>query len=115
LELIFAGRYADADHSSYKPNLEQLARSYGVRCRFLNHVPRDMLPPWYEQARVVAVPSWYEGLSIAALEGMAAGRPVVCTEKVAAANLLRDTGGGAVVRAGDPAALAQALLPYLRD
>jgi len=116
LELVFAGRYVEShQESSFKATIDQLARDYRVRCRFLNHVPRDAMPYWYEQARVVVVPSWYEGLSIAALEGMAAGRPVVCTEKVAAAALLRDTGAGAVVPAGDPATLAQALLPYLRD
>jgi glycosyltransferase involved in cell wall biosynthesis len=91
------------------------ARRLGLDCHFTGHLSADKLADVYAQARVVAVPSRFESFSIAATEGMAAGRPVVTTTRTGVATYVERWGAGAVVPPGDPAALADALAPYLLD
>ncbi|MFI7124540.1 glycosyltransferase [Nonomuraea sp. NPDC050153] len=68
--------------------------------------------PWYAAADVVVLPSRWEGLPLTALEAMATGRPVVACAVPGLTELV--TGGaGALVRPGDGAGLAEALLVRL--
>ena len=88
----------------------------GVKCRFVDHVPREELPQWYAMARVVAIASHWETFSNVALEAMAAARPVVITSTAGPSDLVeRGSRPATVVAPNDPAALARALEPYLRD
>jgi glycosyltransferase involved in cell wall biosynthesis len=57
----------------------------------------------------------WEGLSGSMLEASWAGLPVVATRGGGTAEGLRDGVSGTLVPAADPAALAQAIAPYLRD
>jgi len=56
------------------------------------------------------VPSiWYENMPNALLESLACGTPVVASDLGSMRDILHDTGAGLLFRAGDPAALADAL------
>lgn len=116
LQLTFVGRSADYQGGrTYSEWLSELARSTGVRCRFIEHVARSELRNLYSAARVVALPSKYDNFPMVALEAMACGRPVVCTSRTGVAELVFDSGAGQVVRPNDPEALADALRPFLSD
>lgn len=115
LEVVFAGRSSLRDGASYREWLTEQVRRLGAPCRFLGEVPREELPRWYEASRVVAVASRYDNFPYAALEAMASGRPVVCTERTGTAEIVAGTDAGSVVAVDDPAALADALRPFLLD
>jgi glycogen(starch) synthase len=115
LEVVFVGSSSLRDGSSYRKWLTEQARRLGAPCRFLDEVPREELPRWYEGARVVAVTSRYDNFPYAALEAMASERPVVCTERTGTAEIVAGTDAGSVVAVDDPAALADALRPFLLD
>jgi glycosyltransferase involved in cell wall biosynthesis len=59
---------------------------------------------------VFVQPSLYESQGLAILEAMAAGRPVVATDVGGVRDVVRDGETGLLVRAGDPDALAAAIL-----
>lgn len=115
-EVVFVGRgYQWMDGLPYREFLERRAAAAGVSCRLLDHVARHELTHLYEQARVVAVPSRYDNFPMVALEALASGRPVVCTDATGTAEVLAGSTAGAVVPAGDAAALAAALRPFVSD
>jgi glycogen(starch) synthase len=115
LEVVFVGRSSLRDGASYREWLTEQVRRLGAPCRFLDEVPREELPRWYEGSRVVAVPSRYDNFPYAALEAMASERPVICTERTGTAEIVAGTDAGNVVAVDDPAALADALRPFLLD
>jgi L-malate glycosyltransferase len=66
-------------------------------------------------ADVLVLPSRQEGLSNALLEAMAAGLPVIASRVGGNVELVRDGHTGLLFPAGDPQALARALLALQRD
>jgi glycosyltransferase involved in cell wall biosynthesis len=70
--------------------------------------------PWYRAADIFALPSRHEGTPNALLEAMSCGAPAVVSDAVAG-ELVADGVSGLVVRAGDAAALAEALEKLMRD
>ncbi|WP_163550400.1 glycosyltransferase family 4 protein [Candidatus Frankia nodulisporulans] len=114
--LVLAGRPAGEIHGVPAGTwLERQARDLGLDVEFTGHLGGEQVREVYRRARVVAVPSRFESFSIAAAEAMAAGRPVVTTTRTGIAPFVQRWGGGAVVPVDDPAALADALAPYLLD
>ncbi len=116
VEVVFAG--ADSrmpDGRSYFGFLRARADELGVRCRFEGHVSHDDLPEYFGAARVVAIPSRYESFSMVGVEAMAAGRPVVCNSRVGLTEYLTESNVVSIVPPDDPAALAEALRPYLEN
>lgn len=83
------------------------------RVRFLGR--RDDTADLLGACDVFVLPSRYEGLGVAALEAMAAGRPVVCSAVGGLAFSVIDGRTGVLVPPDDPAALAAALVPLVRD
>ncbi|MEP6775842.1 MAG: glycosyltransferase family 1 protein [Chloroflexota bacterium] len=75
---------------------ERLGLSAAGRVRWLDRVPDEDLPLWYNIANVCAYPSIYEGFGLPPLEAMACGTPVVVSntsalpEVVGTAGLLLD-------------------------
>jgi glycogen synthase len=114
-EVVFVGSSSLRDGASYREWLTEQARRLGARCRFIDEIAREELPRWYEASRVVAVASRYDNFPYAALEAMASGRPLVCTDRTGTAEIVAGTDAGTVVAVDDPAALADALRPFLLD
>ena len=78
---------------------------------FLNSVPEEDLPLFYNAAEVLFMPSLYEGFGLPVLEAMACGTPVI----YAKAGSLPEVAGGAGI-AVDPydlEGMAEALLRLL--
>ncbi|WP_324715310.1 glycosyltransferase family 4 protein [Carboxydochorda subterranea] len=76
----------------------------------LGNVPHMEMPRVYAMAHVVVLPSLMEAVSLAALEAMAMRRAVVATDVGGLPEVVRDGQTGLLVPAGDPNALARAIL-----
>jgi glycosyltransferase involved in cell wall biosynthesis len=75
---------------------------------------RSDVADWLTASDVVAVPSRWEGMALVPLEAMASGRSVVATDVTGVADSV-PAAAGAVVPAGSPAAMAEALALRLAD
>lgn len=113
LQVVFVGAADGSD--DFADGVTALARRFGAPCRFEGQIAEDDLLARFAAARVVAVPSRSESFSLAGLEAMAAGRPVVCTSRVGLSEWVDAYGAGTIVPPDDPAALADALRPYLEN
>ncbi len=83
---------------------------------WLGHLSRDDAEAAFASAWVQAVPStWEEPFGLVAAEGLMRGTAVVASEIGGLAEIVVDGETGALVPAGDPTALANALLPILSD
>jgi len=98
--------------------LRERARALGAaeRVRFAGRRERDELPELYAGADAVVFPvRWDEPWGLVPLEAMGRGRPVVATGRGGSAEYLRDGQNCLLFEAGDPAALAAALLRLAGD
>jgi glycosyltransferase involved in cell wall biosynthesis len=93
----------------------QRARALGIEDRVdvVGRVAVDALVALYRRAAVVAVPSLFEGFGLPAAEAMACGTPVVATAAGALPEVVGTAGGGILVRAHSPDALARGLAELL--
>jgi glycosyltransferase involved in cell wall biosynthesis len=78
------------------------------------------VPAYLAAVDVLVLPSittkfWREQFGRALIEAMACEIPVVGSDSGEIPNLIRETGGGLVVREGDPSDLAVAILRLLQD
>ena len=99
----------------YREWLRSLAASKGVELECRDQVSRDELPGVYGSARALVVPSRFDSFSMVALEALASGTPVICSSACGIAEMVGGTGAGTVFPSEDPAALRDALIPYLED
>jgi glycosyltransferase involved in cell wall biosynthesis len=114
LTLRFVGKaLGRRDGVRYGDWLWGLARTLGVRHEVVDDLPRAELGEHYARATVVAIPSTGDNLPMVGLEAMACGRAVITSDTSGLADVIAGTGAGEIVPAGDPVALAQALLPYV--
>jgi glycosyltransferase involved in cell wall biosynthesis len=88
------------------------ARAAGLTVRFLGH--RDDIPALLAAADLVVVPSMWEGQPLIVQEALRAGRPLVAS-RVGGIPDLTGADGALLVPAGDPSALAEAVLSLLDD
>jgi glycosyltransferase involved in cell wall biosynthesis len=84
---------------------EHAARS-GGRARLLGPVAGDALLDLFEDSDGLVLPSHWDGWGLVVHEALAAGLPVVVSDACGAKMLASQSGCGAIVRAGDPASLA---------
>ncbi|MFI7443328.1 glycosyltransferase [Nonomuraea indica] len=80
--------------------------------RFLGPVPNAAR--LIAAADLLVLSSSYEGLPVVVMEALAAGVPVVSTNVGGVPDLVRHGGNGLLTRAGDPGALAEAILDAMR-
>ncbi|MGZ4415269.1 MAG: glycosyltransferase, partial [Gaiellaceae bacterium] len=92
---------------------ELARRSLAGRVRLLGE--RDGVPSLLADADVFVLASRSEGLPLSVIEAMAAGLPVVASDVGGLRELVLESQTGVLVPSGDPAALADALRPLLRD
>lgn len=78
-------------------------------CTVLGPVTRDRLPGEYRAADVVVVPSRSDSFPLVTLEAIASGTPVIVTDMCGTAELVRKYACGLVVKAGDAAAVHEAI------
>lgn len=81
--------------------------------RFLDHVPDQDLPLFYNAATVFVLPSFYEGFGLPALEAMSCGTPVVASDRASVPEVVGE--GGVLVDPADYEALAEHMIDLLRD
>jgi mannosyltransferase len=111
---IVTGRVT-AEHRGFADALERRVRAAGLERRilFLGEVPD--VAAWYRRLSLYVAPSRNEGFGLTPLEAMASGAPVVASDAGAYAEMILPGVTGAVVPAGDGAALRAAIRPYLAD
>jgi UDP-glucose:(heptosyl)LPS alpha-1,3-glucosyltransferase len=100
--------------------MRKMAQTLGVDDRVLFLGPQVDVKPFYGAADVFALPTLYDPFPNAALEALASGLPLLTTTTCGAAELIT-AANGAVITAGDVAALAANLdslcaqAPAMRD
>ena len=111
-KLVIAGN----DEEGLKPKLERLAANAGVRGRvsFVGPVYGADKAALLSRASLLVVPSSSENFGNVVIEAMAAGCPVAVTREVGAADIVRESAAGAVLK-GDPAALAEGIFFLMSD
>ena len=100
------------------PRLESEAAARGLSddVRFLGFVNQRELPAFYDLCDVFLLASWREPWGLVVNEAMNAGRAIVASDQVGSApDLVRPGVNGAIVPAGDEAALAAALADITAD
>jgi UDP-glucose:(heptosyl)LPS alpha-1,3-glucosyltransferase len=104
----------------HETSMRKLAQTLGVDERVLFLGAQADVKPFYGAADLFALPTVYDPFPNAALEALACGLPLVTTPTCGAAELVT-AGNGAVIKAGDTAALAANLdelcarAPAMRD
>lgn len=94
---------------------QRLAESQGLAGRFVFAGVRHEVAPYHRLATVFAHTAERESFGFAVAEAMATGKPVVAIRSPGPAELLAGGECGAIVPAGDPARLADALDRYLSN
>ncbi len=101
------------------PQLRERAIYLGVadRVLFATDVDDQELPLYYQGSDVTALPSLTQGeaFGMVLLESLACGTPVVASDIPGVRSVVRNTGGGMLVPAGDAKALAQQLGQLLSE
>jgi len=95
-----------------------LARREGVagRCFWIESVPNDSLPIWYNWCDCLCVPSRWEGFGIVFLEAAACGTPIVTSDIAPMNEYLEDGVSARLVSAyEDPVRVADAIRSVCED
>jgi len=108
-------RFTLAGDGPLRLELEAQAERLGIskQVHFLGTVQDT--PELLARCDLFVLPSLWEGMPLSLLEAMAAGRPAVATAVSGSAELILDEETGLLVPAGDPAALAAAMIRLLQD
>lgn len=111
---VITGRVT-AEHRAFADQLKRRIAEAGLaeRIVFLGEVPS--VEEWYRRVALYVAPSRNEGFGLTPLEAMASATPVVASDAGAYAEMIVPGQTGAVVPAGDEAALREAIRPYLAD
>ena len=115
---VWAAGYLGPEHRAYLAGIEQRMRDWGLSAQFRYHgeLDRSAKLAYLRELSVLSVPGDYEdqkGLFL--LEAMASGVPLVQPRRGAATEIVETTGGGILVTAGDPDALADGLAGMMSD
>jgi mannosyltransferase len=111
---VVTGRVT-AEHQAFAGELREKVEKAGLsdRILFLGEVPS--VDQWYRRLSLYVAPSRNEGFGLTPLEAMASGTPVVASDAGAYRELIEEGVTGAVVPAGDGAALTDAIRGYIAD
>jgi glycosyltransferase involved in cell wall biosynthesis len=96
-----------------RAELAELARALGVPVHLPGRVPD--VAAWLRRADILVHPARWEGFGLALLEAMLAGLPIVATKVSSIPEIVVHGKTGLLVRADDPAALADAVNRTLDD
>lgn len=118
VELVLAGGPTLWKRTTPAPGAAELAArvqsmASRYRIRWVGTLDRTAMPGFWRSVHIACVPSvWSEPFGLVALEAMACGRPVVATDRGALPEVVADA--GAIVPAGQPEALAAAVVRLLK-
>jgi glycosyltransferase involved in cell wall biosynthesis len=100
-----------------RARLEALAGelALGAAVRFTGAVDNARMPELYAEADIAVNPSTVDNMPISLLEAFASGVPVVSTDVGGVPFIARDGDTALLVPAGDPRAMADALLRLIAD
>jgi len=115
--LITAG-YLAPEHRSYLEGITNDLKAWGLESQFeyRGELDRAAKLEFLRSVDVFSVPATYaEPKGLFLLEAMASGVPVVQPRRGAFPEVLETTGGGLIVEAGNPEALADGFLTLWRD
>jgi glycosyltransferase involved in cell wall biosynthesis len=115
--LVVAG-YLAPEHQAYLDDITRKMREWGLAGEFeyRGELDRAQKIAFLQSLDVMSVPATYEEpKGIFLLEAMATGVPVVQPRRGAFPEILQATGGGLLVDADDPDALAEGLRAVWRD
>lgn len=87
----------------------------GDRVSIVGRVPEGELAAWYRRAQVLVSPSLYEGFGLPVAEAMASGTAVIASDGGALPEVVADGETGAIVPAGQPQPLADAIARLIGD
>lgn len=104
-ELTLIGPMADA---------QDLLRAHAGRFRYLPFLHHEALAEHYRQADLFVFPSLLDSWAQTVVEAMACGTPAIVSDRTGARDAV-EQGGGWVVPANDPQALAEAILRCADD
>jgi len=110
-ELVLAGGTPDEGAAAEA----EVRNDAPPHARLLGPQPHAAMAALYRAADVFCLPSWWEAMPLSVLEAAASGLPVVASDVGDIGRAVVDGTTGAVVPPRSPAALADALEPYLRD
>lgn len=123
VELMEKGEGRDLDFvvvlagpgSEYEKELKVVieTRGLGHRFRFPGAYPHERMPYLMRACYIFCLPSWREGWPLTAVEALTCGRPVVATKIGGIAELIESPETGILCPAGNPQALAGALIQAL--
>ncbi len=99
----------------HNPRAEARWREAWPEARWHGWLEPDERDALMRRAGLLAVPSLEETLGLVALEAQRLGLPVVASDVGGLGEVLRDTGGGRLVPAGDGAALREAIVELSGD
>jgi teichuronic acid biosynthesis glycosyltransferase TuaC len=97
------------------PLKDEVQRIVGDSALVVGPQPLERIPLWMAACTVLVLPSHAEGTPNVVLEALASGRRVVATRVGGVPDLITDKKLGVLVPAGDPDALADALVLALRE
>ncbi|ALA59049.1 glycosyltransferase family 4 protein [Nitrospira moscoviensis] len=105
-----------AGGGSQEGELRQLARALDLTgVRFLGRVEPEGMPALYDSADIFLNASYVDNQPLSLLEAMASGLPIVTTGVGDIPHMMGDGAYGALVPAGDPAAMAKAATALLEQ
>jgi glycosyltransferase involved in cell wall biosynthesis len=110
---LLAAGYLPPEHQGYLDEIRRRMREWGLEQEFeyRGEVDRAKKIAFLQTLDVFSVPATYaEPKGMFLLEALASGVPVVQPKRGAFPEIVRNTGGGIIVEADDPAALAAGLL-----
>ena len=111
---VITGRVTP-EHRAFADGLKRGIAAAGLEKRILFLGEVADIKVWYRRVSLYVAPSRNEGFGLTPLEAMASGAAVVASDAGAYAELVDDGVTGAIVPAGDGAALTQAIRRYLDD
>jgi mannosyltransferase len=111
---VITGRVTP-EHRAFAEGLKRSVAAAGLEKRILFLGEVADIKVWYRRISLYVAPSRNEGFGLTPLEAMASATAVVASDAGAYAEMVDDGVTGAVVPAGDGAALTQAIRRYLDD
>jgi glycosyltransferase involved in cell wall biosynthesis len=108
-------RFVAVGHGPLEDEVRRARDELGLRSRFILTGFRNDAQRVVAGSDLFVLASHHEGFPVAVMEALAAGVPVVSTAVGDVPQAVGESGGGLVVAAGDPAALAEALRSLILD